>query len=164
MRSRDDSDARLAEALDAYRTAAHAEADRHFDDRALDHQQSRILARLEQVGQRARVLPFPGSAAPIRPGTVVSRRWISAAAAAGLLIGLVTGQLLHIMPGDNWVHREPARLAQSPASRMTVVPALATSSFDADDALLDAIDAAVARQGATDLRAFDDFTFASEPR
>ena len=162
MTSRDDSDARLSDALDAYRAAAYAEADGYFDDRALEAQRQRILARLEPLGHRARVLPFPGAAAPARPGLAHSRRWISAAAAAGLLIGLVTGELLHIMPGDNWVHREPARLAQPEASRMAIVPAVATMAGD-DDALLDAIDAAVARYGATDLRAFNDLTFGNEP-
>lgn len=166
MRSREESDARLAEALAAYRTSAHAEADRHFDDRALEQQRARILSRLEAAGQRARVLPFPG-ALPALPATAgLSRRWISAAAAAGLLIGLVTGQLLHIMPGDNWVNRDVPRMAPAspPPSRMTIVPAVASTAFDADDALLDAVDAAVARIGSRDLRAFDDFTFANEPR
>ena len=68
MTSRDDSDARLTDALNAYRSAAHAEADGYFDERALEAQRHRILARLEQPGQRARVLPFPGAMAPGRPG------------------------------------------------------------------------------------------------
>jgi hypothetical protein len=161
MTSRDDSDARLTDALEAYRAAAHAEADGFFDDRALEAQRQRILARLESLGHRAKVLPFPG-AAPVRPGLAHSRRWISAAAAAGLLIGLVTGELLHIMPGDNWVHRDPVRLAPPAASRMAIVPAVATATGD-DDALLDAIDAAVARYGTTDLRVFNDLTFGNEP-
>jgi hypothetical protein len=41
---------------------------------------------------------------------------------------------------------------------------VASTSLDPEDALLDAIDAAVTRQGAADLRAFDDITFASELR
>lgn len=160
MSSREDSEARLADALGAYRAAAHAEADSYFDDRALETQRARILSRLEQAGQRARVLPFPVAGPTVRLGTSHPRRWISAAAAAGLLIGLVTGQLLHVMPGDNWVHREPARVQPAAgAPRMAIVPAIANTSLDPEDALLDAIDAAVNRQGAFDLRAFDDLTF-----
>jgi len=163
MRSREDSEARLNEALEAYRAAAHADADSHFDERALETQRARIMARLEQAGQRARVLPFPGASAGVRPGSGHSRRWISAAAAAGLLIGLVTGQLLHVMPGDNWVHRDPVRLSPGPASsRLAVVPAIVQTSFDSEDALLDAIDAAITQRGSSDLRAYDDLTF-SEP-
>jgi hypothetical protein len=162
MRSREDTEARQKETLEAYRAAAHAEADSHFDERALETQRSRIMARLELAGQRARVLPFPGASAGVRPGSGHSRRWISAAAAAGLLIGLVTGQLLHVMPGDNWVHRDPVRLSPAPPSRMAAVPAVVQTSFDSEDALLDAIDAAITQRGASDLRAYDDLTF-SEP-
>lgn len=163
MSSREDSEARLVDALGAYRAAAHAEADSYFDERALEAQRARILARLEQAGQRARVLPFPVAGATVRLGSSHPRRWISAAAAAGLLIGLVTGQLLHVMPGDNWIHRESVRVAPPAASpRMAIVPAVANTFLDPEDALLDAVDAAVNRQGASDLRAFEDLTF-SDP-
>lgn len=162
MTPREDSEARLTDALDAYRAAAHAEADSHFDERALEAQRVRILARIEQFGHRARVLPFPSAAANIRLGTSHPRRWISAAAAAGLFIGLVTGQLLHVMPGDNWGHRDPVGVTAPAGARMAVVPAVANTALDPEDALLDAIDAAVTRQGALDLRAFDDLTF-SDP-
>jgi hypothetical protein len=163
MTSRDDSEASRQDALEAYRAAAHAEADGYFDDRALEAQRLRILARLEQAGYRAKVLPFPGALASARLGTSSSRRWISAAAAAGLLVGLLTGQLLHVMPGDNWVHPDRTPIGQQPgAARLTAVPVVAKASLDADDALLDAIDAAVARHAVTDLRAFDDLTF-TEP-
>jgi hypothetical protein len=79
-------------------------------------------------------------------------------------VGLITGQLLHVMPGDAWVHRVAPRTPQSvPVGRMVALPALATTT-DADNALLDAIDVAVTSRGASDLRAFDDLTFAYEPR
>lgn len=163
MIRREEPDPTLADALDAYRAAACAEADGHFDDRALEVQRQRILQKLVQAGQPARVLRFPGAAAAFRPTGGISRRWISAAAAAGLLVGLITGQLLHVMPGDAWVHGVAPRGPQAvPASRMAVVPAMATT--DADNALLDAIDVAVTSRGASDLRAFDDLTFAYEPR
>jgi hypothetical protein len=64
------------------------------------------------------------------------------------------------MPGDNWVHRDPVRASPpAPPARMAIVPAVVNTSLDPEDALLDAIDAAVKRQGASDLRAFDDLTF-----
>jgi hypothetical protein len=67
MKSRDESEARMTEALAAYRASAHAEADRHFDDRALEVQRARILARLDLAGQRARVLPFRGASPRLGP-------------------------------------------------------------------------------------------------
>ncbi len=163
MNRRDEPDPTLADALDAYRAAAWAEVDAHFDERALETQRQRILQKVAQAGQPARVLAFPGTTASLRPAAGISRRWISAAAAAGLLVGLVTGQLLHVMPGDAWVHRVAPRAAQPyPSGRLTLIPAVATT--DADNALLDAIDVAVTSRGASDLRAFDDLTFAYEPR
>ena len=83
MTRRDDSEVRIADALDAYRAAAHAEADGYFDERALEAQRARILARIEQAGHRARVLPFPNAAVSVRIGNSHPRRWISAAADSG---------------------------------------------------------------------------------
>ncbi len=156
----------LASALDAYRAAAHAEADAHFDEHALETQRSRILQRIGQAGLPARVLRFPGASSGQAPTASTNRRWISMAAAAGLLVGILTGQLLHVMPGDAWVHRTTARSAPTaaPASRMVVLPALANDSMDDDNALLDAVDLAVQTHGAPELRAISDFTFAYESR
>jgi hypothetical protein len=167
MTGREGTDPTLAAALAAYRAAARSEADAHFDEPALEAQRQRILQRIEQAGQRARVLHFPTVTTAVRPAVVgVSRRWISAAAVAGLLIGLGTGQLLHVMPGDNWVNRDAAArpAATAPAGRLAIVPAVAMTSADADDALLDAIDVAVTSRGASELRALDDLTFVYEPR
>jgi len=154
----------MTAALDAYRAAAWAEADAHFDERALEAQRLRILQRLEQAGQRAKVLPFPGSVSGGRPSASISRRWISAAAAAGLLIGLVTGQLLHVLPGDSWVHREPVRPQPLAETRTGAGPTRVSVPIDdPDNDLLDAIDLAVTRGGASELRALHDLTFAYEP-
>jgi hypothetical protein len=168
MMHRDGSDPQPT-GLDALRAAAHAEADAQFDERALEAQRASILQRIDHVNQRARVIRFPGVPAVLRPSSVHSRRWVSAAAAAGLVIGLITGQLLHVMPGDNWAHREAMRTTlpaetPTPAPRMGAVPVRAIVSMDADDELLDAIDIAVSRQGASEFRALNDLTFAYEPR
>ena len=160
MTSHDDAGMTRRDILDAYRAAAWADADAHFDERMLEAQRLRILARIELAGQRAKVLPFPGAAPTGRLARGSSRRWISAAAAAGLLVGLLTGQLLHVMPGDNWVH--PERRPLAPGTLRTVAPAVVKASVDPDDVLLDAIDRAVAQQAITDLRAFEDLTF-NEP-
>ena len=162
MTRREDSEARLTEALDAYRAAAHAEADSYFDERALEAQRLRILSRLEQAGHRARVLPFPGTGANVRLGTSHPRRWIERRRG---------GRLVH-RPRDrpaapHHARRqlgasESVRIAAPAGPRMAIVPAVVTTSLDPEDALLDAIDAAVTRQGASDLRAFDDITF-SDP-
>ncbi|MEZ5288801.1 MAG: hypothetical protein R2712_29180 [Vicinamibacterales bacterium] len=163
MRRREDADVGMAAALEAYRAAACAEADAHFDDHALEAQRVRILQRLD-LSHKARVLPFPGAPAATRPVSTVSRRWISAAAVAGLLIGLVTGQLLHVLPGDSVVNRQTAVRPSSLEPRTSPVAARVSAPVvDPDNALLDAIDLAVSRGGASELRALHDLTFAYEP-
>lgn len=149
----------LAAALEAYRAAAHAEADALFDNKALEAQRLKILARIEHAGQPARVLRFPVSARAVLPASHVSRRWISVAAAAGLIVGLLTGQWLHLMPGDAARTRaaRPAPAAAQP-SGVAVVPAIATVTDDDD--FLGLVDSAVRLHSISELRALDDMTFA----
>ena len=92
------SDQELKATLDAYRAAAHAEADAHFDERALETQRHKILARLAHLGQSAKVIRFPVAPQGELPVNTVNRRWISVAAAAGLIIGLLGGQLVNLVP------------------------------------------------------------------
>jgi hypothetical protein len=154
----------LAAALDAYRAAAHAEADALFDEKALEAQRLKILARIEHAGQPARVLRFPVAARAVLPTSQVSRRWISVAAAAGLIVGLLTGQWLHLMPGDASRTRAARPAAAPPQAGLSVVPAVASSSDDED--FLGLVDAAVRLHSISELRALDDMTFAynNEPR
>ena len=156
------SDQELKAALQGYRAVANAEADAHFDERALETQRHKILARLAHIGQSAKVIRFPMTAHGEVPVNTVNRRWISVAAAAGLIIGLVGGQLVHLVP-------QPARrlapttstIAPS-AARPDFAPALVT--YPQDDGLLDEVDFAVQVRSASELRALDELTPFNEPR
>jgi hypothetical protein len=148
-------------ALAAYRDGAHAEADALFDDRALDAQRARILDRIAHLGHHAKVLRFP--AAPVAPHApvAINRRWISAAAAAGLIVGLVSGQFVHVLSP-----RAPRASTVSPASAPAqgqpgIVPAMALVQ---DDGLLGEIDSAVQLRSAAELRVLDELTPFHEPR
>lgn len=155
MSRREISDQNDDALLAAYRAAASAEADAHFDERALESQRHKILARLAQLGHPARVIRFPKAPSGEMPVTGVNRRWISVAAAAGLLIGLLGGQLVHLVP-------QPARrlgpvtssMPPSPPSRAAYVPA----SVPLDDGLLSEIDSAVQLRSAAELRVLDELT------
>lgn len=62
-------------------------------------QRERIMRRLRRsVGpaRRGRVLSFPALARPALAGVHRTRRWLGAAAAAGLLVGITVGQFLHV--------------------------------------------------------------------
>lgn len=150
--------ARLTAGADLLRNAAFHEADAVFDDAMLEGQRSRILDRLVSLGQAARVLHFPRRnrdvAMPVPTGT---RRWVSVAAAAGLIIGLLAGQLLHFVPWGA-TRRNGAVALQAPAHQAdpSLIPeAVATIS---DEQLLDEIEAAVQLRRAHSLRALDAFT------
>lgn len=151
-------------ALAAYRAAAHAEADAHFDDRALETQRHKILARLAHLGETARVIPFPVSshaAAPAAPPA--NRRWTSVAAAAGLIIGLVSGQLLHVTQRPSAGRPAlPPLVADLPSE--TAVPSYVPLVATQDDGLLGEIDGAISLRSVAELRVLDELTPFHEPQ
>lgn len=156
MSRRDISEQSDNAALEAYRAAACAEADAHFDERALETQRHKILDRLAHLGHPAKVIRFPRAPHGDLPIGGVNRRWISVAAAAGLIIGLLGGQVLHLVPPQS---RRPAPMATSiapsePASGLSFVPA----STAADDGLLGEIELVMQVRATGELRALDEFT------
>lgn len=153
--------AELAIEADGLRDLAFARADEVFDDAMLDAQRTRILDRLAHVGQPARVISFPAPAREaVMPVSTTGRRWISVAAAAGLIIGLVAGQLLHFVPGAPVPVREEGASMQS-AERIGVsgiVPASVSVPALSDDELMEEVEAAIQLRRAQSLRAIDALT------
>ena len=142
-------------ALEAYRAAACAEADAQFDDRALETQRHKILARLAHLGHPARVIRFPKAGSIDVPTSGVNRRWISVAAAAGLIIGLLGGQLVHLVPQPS---RRLAPMATSMAPSAPSGPTFVPVAVSTDDELLGEIELAMQVRISNELRALDDFT------
>lgn len=70
-------------------------ADAVFTQEHLAAQQSQILRRLEQLDNPARVIAFPAAGRADREsgGRRVAASWVGIAAAAGLVIGVVGGQV-----------------------------------------------------------------------
>ena len=141
-------------ALEQYRAAACAEADAHFDDRALDAQRHKILARLAHLGQPAKVIRFPKAPQGEMPIGSVNRRWISVAAAAGLIIGLLGGQLVHLVPQQQ-AHRL-APMATSIAPSAPSGPTFVPVSAAADDGFLGEIELVMQSRTAPEFRALDE--------
>ena len=146
--------------LAAFRAAACAEADAHFDDRALETQRHKILARLAHLGNPARVIRFPRAPYGELPTPSVNRRWISVAAAAGLLIGVLGGQFVHLVP------TQTRRLAPMATSFAPSAPARPTfvQTAAADDEFLGEIDYAVQRREPAELRTLAELTPIDDPR
>lgn len=161
MSRRDISGPDTNAALEAYRAAACAEADAQFDDRALETQRHKILARLAHLGHPARVIRFPKAGSVDVPASRVNRRWISVAAAAGLIIGLLGGQLVHIVPQPS---RRLPPMATSMAPSAPSGPLFVPVAVSTDDELLGEIELAMQVRISNELRALDDFTPLGDPR
>jgi hypothetical protein len=86
----------LAAWLDTLREEALSEADEAFPAEKLAAQHAHILRRLEAMERPARVIAFPKFARPISTQHHGARRWIAAAAVAGLVIGLAGGQVIDL--------------------------------------------------------------------
>jgi len=144
-------------ALEAYRAAAYAETDAIFDERALEAQRHKILARLEHLEHPAKIIRFPKAGHGETASGNINRRWISVAAAAGLIIGVLGGQLVHFVPQP---HRlSPMATASAPSIQSAPAgPKIVPVSTAVDDQFLEEIDLAMQVRSAAELRALDEFT------
>ena len=130
--------AAFAEWLDGLRVEAVTEADEMFPAERLAAQQAQILRRIEAAEHPARVLAFPRFTRPVSVQQTGRRRWVAAAAAAGLFVGVALGQLLEFRrfnsarPADTVVERQIQGVPTEPP-RMAVQSA---SSQDDDESLL----------------------------
>jgi hypothetical protein len=111
----------LARWMDAAREDAREASDAVFTPERLAAQQSQILRRLEQVDSPARVISFPATLRAERGdarGRRVAVSWVGVAAAAGIAIGIVGGQV-------------SARLMQTPQAPAVQTVDAATTPVDA---------------------------------
>jgi hypothetical protein len=107
--------------LDGIRAEARSAADEVFTQDRLVTQQSQISRRLEALEHPARVIAFPRFARPLSVQPTVSRRWIAAAAAVGLITGVGLGQFLEFRGfgggSETFVERQVARGPSAPLDR-----------------------------------------------
>jgi hypothetical protein len=153
--------------LDTQRQRAAAFADARFPQSALDAQRAGILARLAERHAGARVLMFPTVTAILPRPQPSGVRWIPATLAAGLFVGLMTGQVLYL---HDTLVRHLAAQTQAERDRVPHIPRYhvrwtAESGPDAqpgdatDDRLLGEIESELARGRRNPaLRALDDLT------
>ena len=149
-------DAPLLDTLADVRDAAEADADAAFTPERAAAQRAAILARLG-AGDDPRVLSFPPRA-DAAPATRLSRAprpalgWMLTAAAAGLVVGVGTGQGIDL----EW----PARQTPTQA-RVSAAPIRATASTadtDPDDAILGEVEVALSSRGVDELQPLDALT------
>jgi hypothetical protein len=129
---------------DSMREDTQAEADLAFPPERLKAQQAAIARRLEVLERPARVIAFPRHTGPSATRHPLGQRWIAAAAAAGLIVGIGLGQIWNFRPQapvDSFVGapQSMARAQESgrnTAGRITPVSAVATLS-DEDESLFE---------------------------
>jgi hypothetical protein len=105
--------------MESMRADATVETDAIFTSDRLRAQRQQITRKLEHLGHPARVITFPSRAAGHQVSVSAprpARRWIAAAAAAGLFIGVGTGLLI------DW-ERAPGRRFSGVIARQTVLKA-----------------------------------------
>ena len=147
----------LASLLDNVRREGEAEADAIFTAERLRAQQQQIARRVEQVGRPARVISFPSRIVRRTIGASTSRpasRWVAAAAAAGLFVGVAVGASYQWsgrrVPGAAFTREANARI--SPAA------AHASNAADNDADFLSDLELALERPHTRELQAFDELT------
>ncbi|MEP7305560.1 MAG: hypothetical protein ABJA98_08595 [Acidobacteriota bacterium] len=107
--------AELTEFMERLGTEAAAEADAVFTPERLRVQRLHISRRLEHLGHPARVITFPGRVDGQHFGRSAgrpARRWIAAAAAAGLFIGVGAGLFLDREAGRGSARRQSLAIAR----------------------------------------------------
>ena len=118
------------------RDDAITEADMAFPAERLATQQAQVLRRLEAMERPARVIAFPRLSRTVTAAHSRPQRWVAAAAAAGLIVGIAAGQLLNLRQTFN--RSEPfrpvtMRSAQvQPGGRASVQPVQRRERRDVD--------------------------------
>jgi len=155
----------LSTFLNDLRAESDAETDAVFTPERLRQQQEHILRRLEHASRSARVISFPGQSVghPMTGAAGrVGPRWLAAAAAAGLFVGVAVGGTI-LQPGRS---SAPMRVATTPAATARLAPSPAVlvntpantvDSID-DDAFLMQLEFALERPHTQELQPFDALT------
>ena len=87
--------------LEGIQVAGREDADAVCTHDALALQRSQIMSRLAQLDRPSKVISFPAAPPATRQPYAerrVSTGWLAAAAAAGLMIGVVSMELSHMLP------------------------------------------------------------------
>jgi hypothetical protein len=156
----------LAAPLHQLRQDASSEADDVFTPGRLAAQRAAVRHRLEAGTGSPRVVAFPGAqVGRTRLTHRPAARWMAAAAAAGLLIGVTAGRMVHVGGGEPAApSTRAARSIESPrltaeriSPAITTLPA-AVEPGVAEMNVLYGIDSAVNRPHVAELSALDEMT------
>jgi len=145
---------------------AEADIDALFPPERLRQQQQDIAKRLELVGRAARVISFPRRNAALAQKTRASAtpiaRWIAAAAAAGLFVGVAAGTAFNFIPGFDFTssaRRGPAVVRQVGSASLPTHLSPVKAAVDVDpDRFMSDLESVLDRPQTSELVAFDALT------
>jgi hypothetical protein len=153
---------------------AEAEIDALFPAERLRQQQQGIAKRLELVRRAARVISFPSrrNATLVQQArssaTHITTRWIAAAAAAGLFVGVAAGTAFNFLPGFDFGNNASTRRSSVAMTRQASAPSLPThlssavkkaaEVIDTDDRFMSDLESVLDRPHTSELVAFDALT------
>ena len=133
------------------------EADQAFTPERLAAQQAAIARRLETLERPGRVIAFPKAARAVISGNSHVRRWVTAAAAAGLIAGVGLGQVVpfrHAIDGRSNVTSDPQFNGPTAAARASDIKPVSNSQNDDELLSYDGF----SRPRVSTLSALDDMT------
>jgi hypothetical protein len=139
------------------RVDAAAEVDELFSAERLAAQQAQVFRRLEAAERPARVIAFPKFTQPLTSGSSHGSRWIAAAAAAGLIVGVGVGQMMDIRRSLGGPVA-PVRQARLDNQRLSNAEVRTVSTNGREEAFLSEVDVTLSRPALPELRALDEFT------
>ena len=151
--------AELTRVMDTVRSEAELETDAIFTPERLRLQQEQIARRIEHANRSGRVITFP---APLAGRTMTvsaartAPRWIAAAAAAGLFVGVALGASYRWSGVPRPGIARDAMMARSPQ----LAPAVRVNGSEsaADDAFMSELEMALDRPRTRELIAIDALT------
>ena len=146
----------VTELLDNVTRATAAETDALFGADLLARQHARIMGRVAQECRSARIISFPAApqapARPVRGGT----RWVAAAVAAGVILGIVGEHVTERITRGG----RPGRTFQPAVVQVVSEPGIAVRAVSAgsDDDFYGQVELAFGSAGPAALRPLDVLT------
>jgi len=146
----------VTELLDDVTRASAAETDALFGPDLMARQHARIMGRVAQECRSARIISFPAAAPaslrPVRGGT----RWVAAAVAAGVILGIVGEHVTERIARSG----RPGRAFQAPVVQVVSEPGIAvrTVSTSSDDDFYGQVELAFGSAAPAALRPLDVLT------
>jgi hypothetical protein len=154
----------LTRFMDGLRAEADMESAAVFTPERLHAQQQQIARRLEHASHAARVISFPGRSVSRHMNSTprVATRWIAAAAAAGLFVGLAVG-MFSGSQAFKGARQMNASARQAPSARPAfLTPAAPRSNGPtpdaSDDVFMSDLDVALERPRTRELLPFEALT------